>query len=193
MGSVRESLGSERCRGVRDRAPTASRPRRSAITSAARPDSGVGRAQAPTRHCRFRLCWPALFLPPLLPLRERAVDYTPTSITHAPAPSSTDTGPSIERHVGALVATAGIAIAEALDEHRHGALSPRTKMRGGDLICELVRLRQFLIADLPDFDSIARVRGVAMLRAADVSPATANVLVDEVLDLVAKLTRAALN
>jgi hypothetical protein len=88
---------------------------------------------------------------------------------------------------------AGIAIAEALEERRHGALSPRTRQRGGDLICELVRLRQFLIVDVPSFDAIAREHGVAMLRAADVSPATASVLVDEVLDLMHKVTRIALN
>jgi len=118
----------------------------------------------------------------------------PPAATLAPAPSTTPApANTIEHRIGALVATAGIAIAEALDEHRHGALSPRTKTRGGDLICELVRLRQFLIADFPNFDVMARTHGVAMLRAADVSLATAGVLVDEVLDLMHKVTRIALN
>jgi hypothetical protein len=40
---------------------------------------------------------------------------------------------------------------------------------------------------------VARTHGVALLRAADVSPATASVLVDEVLDLMHKVTRIALN
>jgi hypothetical protein len=121
------------------------------------------------------------------------VEPTPAITTPAPSPSKADSAPTLECRVGALVAVAGIAIAEALDERRHGALSPRTKQQGGDLICELVRLRQFLIVDLPNFDSIAREHGVAMLRAADVSPATASVLVDEVLDLMHKVTRIALN
>jgi hypothetical protein len=127
-------------------------------------------------------------------LRECVVEPTPAiTVTPAPASSKADITPTLEHRIGALVATAGIAIAEALDEHRHGALSPRTKMRGGDLICELVRLRQFLIAGLPNFDRVAREHGVAMLRAADVSLATASVLVDEVLDLMHKVTRIALN
>jgi hypothetical protein len=54
-------------------------------------------------------------------------------------------------------------------------------------------LRQVLIVDLPNFDSLAREHGTAVLRAADVPPATAACLVDEVLDLVAKVTRVALN
>jgi len=117
-----------------------------------------------------------------------------TTIT-APAPisSKADIAPAFEGRIGALVATAGIAIAEALDEQQLGALSPRTKTRSGDLICELVRLRQFLIADFPDFDRVAREHGVAMLRQAGASPATADVLVDEVLDLMHKVARIALN
>jgi hypothetical protein len=122
------------------------------------------------------------------------VNPTPaTAVTPAPASSKAAITPTLEHRIGALVATAGIAIAEALEEYRHGALSSRTRQRGGDLVCELVRLRQFLIAGLPNFDRVAREHGVAMLRAADVSPATADVLVDEVLDLMHKVTRIALN
>jgi hypothetical protein len=124
---------------------------------------------------------------------EAAVHPSATTVTPAPATSKADIAPTLEGRIGALVATAGIALAEALDEQRLGALSLRTKMRSGDLICELVRLRQFLIADFPDFDRVAREHGVALLRAADASPATANVLVDEVLDLVHKVTRITLN
>src|SRR5262249_50230662 len=124
----------------------------------------------------------------------RPVHPTPaTANPPAPSTAKTDITPTLEHRIGVLVATAGIAIAEALDEHRRGALSPRTKMRGGDLICELVRLREFLIAALPDFDRVARERGVAMFQAADVSLATAGVLVDEVLNLMHKVTRIALN
>src|SRR5262249_54561831 len=125
-------------------------------------------------------------------LRECVVEPTPAiTVTPAPASSKADITPTLEHRIGALVATPGIAIPEALDEHRHRARSPRTKPRGGDLICELVRLRQFLIAGVPNFDSVAREHGVAMLRAADVSLATASVLVDEVLDLMHKVTRIA--
>jgi hypothetical protein len=113
-------------------------------------------------------------------------------IASAPATSKADIAPTLEGRIGALVATAGIALAEALDEQQLGALSPRTKMRSGDLICELVRLRQLLIADL-DFDCVAREHGGVMLQAAGASPATANVLVDEVLDLMHKVARIALN
>jgi hypothetical protein len=131
-----------------------------------------------------------------LPFRspdEAAVHPFATPVTLAPAASKTDIAPTLEGRIGALVATAGIALAEALDEQRLGALSLRTKMRSGDLICELVRLRQFLIADFPDFDHVARERGGVMLRAAGASPATADVLIDEVLDLVHKVMRIALN
>jgi hypothetical protein len=125
---------------------------------------------------------------------EAAVHPSATTVTaSAPAASKADITPTLEGRIGVLVATAGIAIAEALDEHQRGALSPRTKMRSGDLICELVRLRQFLIVDFPDFDRVAREHGVALLQAADASPATANVLVDEVLDLMHKVMRIALN
>jgi hypothetical protein len=125
---------------------------------------------------------------------EVAVHPSATTVAaSALAASKADIAPTLEGRIGALVAAAGIALAEALDEQQLGALSLRTKMRSGDLICELVRLRQFLIASFPDFDRVAREHGVALLRAADASPATANVLVDEVLDLVHKVTRITLN
>jgi hypothetical protein len=114
---------------------------------------------------------------PPLPFRsldEVAVHPSATTVAaSAPAASKADIAPTLEGRIGALVA-AGIALAEALDEQRLGALSLRTKMRSGDLICELVRLRQFLIADFPDFDRVAREHGVAMLRLAGASPATAD-------------------
>jgi hypothetical protein len=116
----------------------------------------------------------------VLPLPFRSLDEVavhPSATTFAasaPATSKADIAPTLEGRIGALVAAAGIALAEALDEQRLGALSLRTKMRSGDLICELVRLRQFLIADFPDFDRVAREHGVAMLRLAGASPATAD-------------------
>jgi hypothetical protein len=102
-------------------------------------------------------------------------------------------GNTLEHRVGELVAAAGIAIAEALDEHRHDALTPATRARGGDLICELARLRRFFIIDFPNFDSLVREHGAAALRATGVSPANADVLADEVLNLLHKVIRTTLN
>jgi hypothetical protein len=118
------------------------------------------------------------------------VDSTPIVTTHAPAPSKADIAPTLERLVGELVAAAGMAIAEALAERSDGGLTPATRVRGGDLIAQLYGLRQFLIVDFPNFDSIARTHGLAALRACDVPPATADVLVNEVLAIVAKVVRA---
>jgi hypothetical protein len=117
-----------------------------------------------------------------------------TAVTpFAPSPSKAEPAPTLERHIGELVAAAGLVIVEALDERANGGLTLRTKCRGGDLICELFRWRKFLIADFPDFDCIARTHGLAALRACDVPSATANTLVDEVLDLLHKVIRVALN
>ena len=108
-----------------------------------------------------------------------AISLSAPSRSTAAAPANT-----IERHVGALVAAAGMAIAEALAERSDGGLTPATKMRGGDLICELFRWRKFLIADYPTFDAMAREHGAVVLRAAGVSPVTADLLASEVLDLL---------
>src|SRR5262249_31315075 len=140
-----------------------------------------------TRRRRLRLRSPATFLTP--PLSASAAVY-PTPVVDPLAPSrSTAPAPvnTIERRVGEIVAAAGMAIVEALDERQHGALSPRTKMRGGDLICELFRWRKFLIADYPTFDAMAREHGAVVLRAAGVSPVTADLLASEVLDLLGKV------
>jgi len=106
----------------------------------------------------------------------------------ASAPANT-----IERHIGALVAAAGLVIVEALAERAAGGLTSATRTRGGDLICELYGLRRFLIADFPNFDALAREHGLAALRSADISPATADVLVDEILILLRQIARAAVN
>ena len=121
---------------------------------------------------------------------------TPAAATHAPARSTNktpaDTGSSLEPLIGRLIAAAGLAIIEALDEYKNGGLSLRTKTRGGDLLAQLCGLYQFAVADF-DFDSIARVHGTAMLRSADVNPAIADRLVSEVLALLHKVVRAAVN
>jgi len=123
------------------------------------------------------------------------VDPTPITITLAPSASTAKASASnpIEHLVGCAVAAAAGAIAEALAERQAGRLTSATRTRGGNLICELVRLRQLLIVDFPDFDSIARTHGLAALRACDASAATANILIDEVFDLLRKVSRVSLN
>jgi hypothetical protein len=90
------------------------------------------------------------------------------------------------------VAAVGLAIAEALAERQGGGLSPATRTRGGDLLAALHGLRLFMLADW-DFDAIARQHGAVALRAVDVSPTTAAILVDEVLILLHKIARTAAN
>jgi len=121
---------------------------------------------------------------------------TPTAIdilASSPSTAKAAASRTIEHLVGRAVAAAAGAIAEALAERQVGRLTSATRTRGGDLICELVRLRQLLIADFPDFDNIARTYGLAALRARDVPVATAAVLLDEVFNLMQKVFRVALN
>jgi len=66
----------------------------------------------------------------------------------------------------------------------------------GDCIAQLYTVRQFLIADFPDFDAIARKHGTLVLRetcGTDVDARTIDVLVDEVLAILSKVVRAAAN
>src|SRR5215831_1786388 len=107
----------------------------------------------------FDYARPATFLTSPLPIESAAVQ--PAPVISLPAPSrSTAPAPAntIERRVGEIVAAAGMAIIEALQERADGGLTSATKMRGGDLICELFRWRKFLIADYPTFDAMARAR-----------------------------------
>jgi hypothetical protein len=130
------------------------------------------------------------------------VDPTPANTTLAPersrSTSTTATAqpiPWIEHHVGECVAAAGCAILQALDEHKDGSLMSSTKSLGGDTIFALFRLHQYLAGHL-DFEAVARREGAAALRAAcdgEMSPATIDVLVDGVLDILAKVVRAELN
>ena len=66
-------------------------------------------------------------------------------------------------------------------------------MRNADFIYELYKLRQFMIADFPEFDRIARECGVEALQSCDVNLTTANMLVDAVLEILAKIVRDQLN
>jgi hypothetical protein len=113
--------------------------------------------------------------------------------TLAPSRSTVPTpANTIERYVGQRVAAVAGIILEALQERQHGGLSPRTRTAGGDQLAALHGLRVFMLADWP-FDEIARKHGAAALRAADVSPRNADILVDEVLNLLAKIARTAAN
>jgi len=118
---------------------------------------------------------------------QTAVDTLAPSRSTAPVQANT-----IENYVGRRVAAAGLAIAEALVERQDGGLTPATRARGGDLLAALHGLRLFMLADW-DFDAIARQHGAVALRAADVSPTTAAILVDEVLILLHKIARTAAN
>lgn len=123
------------------------------------------------------------------------MDLSPTNITLAPARSTAEPSPSIEHHVGELVAQAAATLAAGLREKSRGKLSLRTKMAGGDLIVELFKLRQMMVADWP-FDSIAREHGTAALREAcgsEVNAATIDELVEAVMDILRNVVRKAVN
>jgi hypothetical protein len=123
------------------------------------------------------------------------VHSTPASITLAlarsPATALTPTN-TIERYVGKLVAGAAIILLEGLQERADGGLTPATRTRGGDQLAMLYGLRCFMIGTW-DFDEICREYGRLALRAADVSPSTADTLVDEVMILLHTIVRAEAN
>ena len=125
------------------------------------------------------------------------VDPPPAVTPFAPARSTAEAAPNlVERHIGQLVANAASAVALALREYQNGGLTSGTKMAGGDCIAQLYTVRQFLIADFPDFDAIARKHGTLVLRetcGTDVDARTIDVLVDEVLAILSKVVRAAAN
>jgi len=136
------------------------------------------------------------FLLPPLPIESATVQPTPAVDTLAPSPSTTAApANTLERHVGELVAAAATAILQALREFQNGGLTASTKMQGGDLICELYRLRQFMIADWP-FDAIAREHGKTALRemyGTRIDERTIDLLIGEVLDILQKVVRLQMN
>ena len=120
---------------------------------------------------------------------------TPAGTIYAPARSTAKalaSANTIEHYVGREVAAAAAILLEALAERSDGGLTPATKTRGGDQLATLYSLRCFMIPTW-DFDAIAREHGATALRAADVSPSTADRLVDEVLILLHKIVRSAVN
>jgi hypothetical protein len=95
-----------------------------------------------------------------------------------------------------MVAGAAGNLALALSEFQDRGVTGRTKKAGGEAIWQLYRLRQVLIADLVDFDSIARTHGRAVLRECcgnDITDAFVDVLIDTVLEILRKVTRDQLN
>jgi hypothetical protein len=122
------------------------------------------------------------------------VQPTPV-VTVTPVSATTDEVDSLEYTIGVLVASVAALLADGLCERQQGALTTRTKKAGGDAVFELFRLRQFMIADWP-FDDIAREYGRAVLRetcGSGIDARTVDVLVDEVLDILRKVVRAAAN
>jgi hypothetical protein len=120
-----------------------------------------------------------------------ALERSRSTATATPA-----AGSWIEAHIGKTVAAAAATIAEALGEFQDGGLTSTTKAAGGSCIFEIYRLRCFLIARFPDFDRLARERGIEELRAAtngEVSSVTIDVLVDGVMDILHKVVRDQLN
>ena len=119
---------------------------------------------------------------------------TPATGIHAPSKTTATAkaAPWIERYIGQQVAGAAACLLLALEEYRDGGLSPRTKAQSGELIFEIFRLQQYTAGTL-DFDAIARTQGIAALRADDITLATAEIAVDEVLKILAKVIRDQLN
>jgi len=123
----------------------------------------------------------------LTPAVENLAPSTPTS------PPATTRFARLRVYIGAVVGAAAAAFGAALGESENGGLTEATKVQGGKLLCELFKLRQCIIADFPNFDTLARECGEETLRACDVNPATANILVDNVMNILAKITQNRLN
>jgi len=100
----------------------------------------------------------------------------------------------LEGYVAQQVAGAAAALIVALDEARDGGVTSGTRQQGGELVAELVRLRNFLVGRF-DFETAARIHGPRMLQEAccEMSSATADALIGEVLAIVGKVVKAELN
>ena len=124
------------------------------------------------------------------------MDITPDAILHAPATSTDDPSPSIERVIGELIAGAASLVAQSLGEHkRHGGMSADTKQRGGMIVAGLIELWQGTAGEL-DFDRVARTAGKQMLLERcgnDITAATVDTLIEVVLDIVHKIARLRLS
>jgi len=91
-----------------------------------------------------------------------------------------------------MVAGAAGNLALALSEFQDRGVRTRTRVANGEAIFELFRLRQRLISGAFDFDRIAKEHGKLVLREAcgrDVADATVDLLIDSVLEILAKVVR----
>jgi len=94
-----------------------------------------------------------------------------------------------------MVAGAAGTIALPLWEFQDRGLTTHTKMAGGEAIAKLYKLRQYMIGTW-DFAAIARTHGRVVLReccGSGITDATVDALIDEVLDILAKVVRDQLN
>jgi hypothetical protein len=155
---------------------------------------------SPTNWSKLRLRSLLTFLSFLLP-RESAVD--PTTLTiRAPEQKSRSRSISpsppasaLETYIGTQVAGAAAALVVALDEARDGGgVTSGTRRQGGELIAEVVKLRNFLVGRY-GFEHAAKVHGARVLQEAcpDMSAAVAAELVGQILAVVAAVVRAELN
>ena len=125
------------------------------------------------------------------------MDHTSSVTALAPAPSTAVKTiirtARLEAHVGLTVAAAAAALGAALAEKfKRDTVNAQTKMIGGETIAALLKL-YFLMAGKFHFDRVARERGVEVLVASDIPPEAAKFWVDEVLKILAAVTRDQLN
>ena len=124
------------------------------------------------------------------PLATTTLDLAPSSST---APVTSKSAIFLELHLGAVVGAIAGVIGDGVEEIRDGGLRPETKCRSAEFLCELVRLREYMIVNFPDFDDLARRRGIEVLVACNTPPETANFLVDSALELLTKLVHQQAN
>jgi hypothetical protein len=122
----------------------------------------------------------------------RAPEQKSRSRSISPSPPAS----ALETYIGTQVAGAAAALVVALDEARDGGgVTSGTRRQGGELIAEVVKLRNFLVGRFDGFEHAAKVHGARVLQEAcpDMSAAVADELVSEVLAVVAAVVRAELN
>jgi hypothetical protein len=126
------------------------------------------------------------------------VDHSSTVTPLAPTTFTIETTSRsaifLELHLGTIVGAVALVLDEGVGQLRNGGLRGETKNRSAEFLCELVRLREYMIgAGFSDFDALARRRSIEVLVACDTPPATAEFLVDSALELLNKLVRQQAN
>jgi hypothetical protein len=122
------------------------------------------------------------------------VPFVAREQSRSPSPSAKPARSWLENYIGQTVAGAAAALVVALDEARDGGVTSGTRQQGGELVAELVRLRNFMVGRF-DFETAARTHGPRVLQEAccEMSSATATALVGEVLKIVASVVRQELH